>query len=544
MPENLVSDRPMMTHDTGNAIRPPHASMVRISMPVLAIVSWAIFYIPRIFQFGFYYDDWIDLVHWSQLPPGEVLNNWWSLNATRPLAALLSAILCKVLPVDPRAWQTVNAALMLGTSLVLYSIFRALAGAKSYCAAADIAAASWLLMPWMVGGSAWGVTVNGLACVFLFALSLRCMVSVKPATILAGALISLASFLFYEPFIFQFVFAFFLFRFSLQSLGRSEPKLTTLILYGVAQTIAVAVNRVLAGMVASSAKPLNPNWLPYWIDSFKAVPRLLINSYPKYALWVAFIALLVVAVLGELERHGIDRRRFARTLLPVPVIVAAILTGTLVYSVAGYGIAGTGYGSRTSIGISFWLAWGVFYATTSANGWSGKQQFLDLTGLRYRSGYLLGAVFLGLLAVGLADQQSVWVRASREMKAVIDKAPIERLTKIPGNAIIVYVGPSDYRGLQFLGDIELTSALFREYPILRKPYDGLPGHAVSYIGPALGQTIQHYAVKGSGLRFRWTGRELIEESPGFWIQNFPAPEAWLWDFNHDVIRPALPGETF
>lgn len=100
-------------------------------LPVLVVASWAVFYIPRIFQFGFYYDDWIFLVHWARLPFDEVLHNWWSLNAARPLAVLFSAILCKALPTDPHAWQAVNAALMLGTSLVLYSIFRVMAGTKT-----------------------------------------------------------------------------------------------------------------------------------------------------------------------------------------------------------------------------------------------------------------------------------------------------------------------------------------------------------------------------------------------------------------------------
>ena len=129
------------------------------------------------------------------------------------------------------------------------------------------------------------------------------------------------------------------------------------------------------------------------------------------------------------------------------------------------------------------------------------------------------------------------------MKSVIGKVPSERLAEIPSDAIIIYVGPSSYRGLQFLGDVEMTAALFREYPNLRKPFDASPGQPRSYIGPALGQTIQHYAVKGDGLRFRWTGHELVEESPGNWTEKFPAPEAWLWDFEHDVIRPISPGET-
>jgi hypothetical protein len=534
-----------MTSCNENANTPSSTSSVMlISMPVLVIASWALFYIPRIFQFGFYYDDWVDVVHWSLLPFGDVLNNWWSLNASRPLAVFASAILCKVIPADPHVWQAINAGLMLGTSLVLYSIFRRLAGAKSYCATADIAAASWLLMPWMLGGSAWAVTFNGLACALLFALSLRCMMSSKLPAILAGALLCLASFLFYEPFVFQFVFAFFLFRFSLVRLGQHGPKVTSLLLYGLAQVIGIAMNRILAAMVSSSAKPLNPKWPIYWVDSLIAIPRLLANSYPKYALIAAFLALLIAAVLGEIERAGVDYRRLARAFFPTPLILGAMLTGTLVYSVAAYGITGTGYGSRTSIGISFWLAWGVFYAVTSANIWSGPRRLWNSSGLRHRYGYALSVPFLGLLAVGLADQHSIWAGASREMKVVIGEAPTERLAKIPADAIIIYVGPSFYRGLQFLGDVEMTAALFREYPNLRKPLDGSPAQHQAYIVPALGQTIQHYAVKGASLRFRWTGQELVEESPGYWTANFPAPQAWLWDFDHDVVRPVSAGETF
>ncbi|HET7885974.1 MAG TPA: hypothetical protein VFL62_07095 [Bradyrhizobium sp.] len=513
-------------------------------LPVLVVASWAVFYIPRIFQFGFYYDDWIFLVHWARLPFDEVLHNWWSLNAARPLAVLFSAILCKALPTDPHAWQAVNAALMLGTSLVLYSIFRVMAGTKNYCAAADIAAASWLLMPWMVGGSGWGVTFNGLVSVLLFALSLRCMMSAKLGVILAGALLNLASFLFYEPFVFGFVFAFLLLRFSLPPVGQAGPRLMSLILYGLGQVIGLALNRVLAATVATSAKPLNPQWLPYWIDSLRAIPRLLASSYPKNAILAALIVLLIVAVLGEFERSGSDRRRLALAFFPTPLILAAMLTGTLLYSLAGYGIIGTGYMSRTSIGISFWLAWGVFYAVTSANAWSGWLVLRNFAALRHRWGYVFGLPFLGLLAVSLADQHSIWAGASSAMKAVIDKAPTERLAGIPGDAIIIYVGPSSYRGLQFLGDVEMTSALFRQYPGLRKPLENAPAQPAPYLVPSLGQTIQHFAVQGVGLRFRWTGHELVEESPGFWSEKYPASQAWLWDFDHDVVRPVLPGETF
>src|SRR5262245_7562359 len=95
---------------------------VTICIPLVTPLVWVAFYLPRIWAFGFYEDDWFQLVYQGHMGLLDQLSVWWQLTSIRPVTVVLTPLLSYVLGPRPMLWQGVLAAVALASALLLYGI--------------------------------------------------------------------------------------------------------------------------------------------------------------------------------------------------------------------------------------------------------------------------------------------------------------------------------------------------------------------------------------------------------------------------------------
>lgn len=170
----------------------------------LVVVVWACFYLPRIFTLGFDADEWVYFIHWYNLSVTERLQYLGNIMPARPGAVLLLAVLPAVISQSAHIAQALSAVACLGIALLVFNITRKLSSTGP--APAALAAVSWLLIPWSLGYSAWGLMIVGLVAAILFLASLAVALAKHQTTrtYLLAAALQFLSYITYETFVLQF----------------------------------------------------------------------------------------------------------------------------------------------------------------------------------------------------------------------------------------------------------------------------------------------------------------------------------------------------
>jgi hypothetical protein len=515
-------------------------------LPVLFPLVWLIFYLPRVWRFGVYYGDWSDLM---VLNPFESI---WSLFNSRPVALLVSYVLPRLIGDHVAIWQVLLCASMLCAALLFYKILVRTASLLerpdeapigSYRVSADVVVACWLLFPWTLGWTAWPTLLMGQLALVPFLLSMLLLLNAKTRGQVAAAALAYAVCNFaYEPFYLGFL-PFLLILFI--SHERRHLWLMTVLLFAI-QVASIGYNRLMAHIMLNggAAKSVKLSAFFDWPGSVWHLFGQLVSTVPpmpRRMVWIASFA--AVLTLGLILK---GRSKVARQYAPVLIAcVAAISLSVLQYGLAGYGVSGNGEGGRTTLAVSVWLALLVLIFVRAC--WTSS-----LPMVRGVSIAVMAALMIGYGA-GLYHQNELWAFAWREQLRTVASAPVGEIAKLPADATIVYVGPSDIEAVNYINRLQMWIALPTYHPETALPPEEGTLPSTNELKPVVVRltrspekpvAIRPVVMKGASHTLSWDGHELVLTLPGYWIEKFRTSLVYEWDAYRGTFRRMEPNTPF
>jgi len=501
--------------------------------PVLLLASWALLYLPRPFQLGFYADDWWYLIepqHGTAPFSLDRLHYFATSYGPRPLQGLMAFSVMSIAGASPVAGQFISTLLVLAAALSLRSwlnrimrifpTYRNLAG--------DCAVVFWLAMPWMLGETAWPTQIHNFGAQILFTELARLLLARERLTTGVAALVTagiVGSSLFYEAFYFAILPVAVCYWMAGRGPAKSRRDLTLLIgICCLAQATAIAFNRYCAYMGFGPTKNFNHNWLRWTVGNLLAYPKALLNSFVEYRWLGLFLVILVVVCALWLWNTGnhLESGRLFRTYLIglIAVSVAIMLISDALYSAASYGVASVGFGTRTFYVASFAFSIAFFSLICT----------VFLPGARAAKLSLISAAAALILVLALAQQYRLaeWARAWREELRILQSAPVDEIKSLPTDAAIFYAGPSEYHGVGIFGvEWDMTAAVASRSPLdkNRRPYQGL--HSIY---PATNR-----------FEWSWDGKTLSKMRSGKLVRTFPVRQLYLWRDGTAHLQPVANG---
>jgi len=495
---------------------------------LLILGAWLAAYAARPALLGFYYDDWVTIV----APARETAPFGWErftyhlrLYADRPGTGLLTFLLSSACADSPQRWHLAAALLALLVGGALRSMLRSLLGLLGHQRLwpADVAVASWMVFPWMLGMTAWPTTVPCLAAVAFFALSARALfngwVRRRPCWLPAGGWL-LLSLLTYEAFYGQFLLLMLLGWLALDSGGRRHI-LPPLAACTGAQLIALGWNRLIALLdVSAHAKQWSPLWWGAFSRSLAGLRYVVGESAAEFSPALEFA--LLAGVLGwlvlPLTARG-PRDQLSRTSPVLACAGVGTVLALLLYSLAGYWLSGVGHGSRTTLTPSFWLA---VVLTVILGSLPARPSPVPRIAGVYAS--LLTTIFAVAINLRLLE----WSRAWELERRILAAAPHAALRHAQPGAVVLFEGPYKYKGIRlFDGPGKLDLAMAWAHPEL----------------PRL-----HFCELRADRVTTWDGRRFEQRTrPGFppptrrpvWNQ-YETSEVWLWNSEKNQLRSLSP----
>jgi len=526
---------------------------VTTDLPIVTILVWAVFYLPRVWLFGFYEDDWDQLVYQGHMGLLDQLNTWWQLASIRPIAVVLTPILSHVLGPRPMLWQGALAGVALASALLFYRVLHGIGSRSSRTkdVVADLVVAGWLMMPWSVASSGWPALLSQAVVgqlLFFGSFYLATRPRIGPRAALASSGLYLGSLLAYESFYGGFVLIVY-FCLVRPWLSRQAPlprRDTALWLVSglvAAQLVAILYNRVLATLNFAGSKPWNPGWRDLSFMVTTTFPDRLclggeacqfspgsVGIAGQVVIWLALtLSLVLVVVPGT-------RRRALAWGLAVCIIIPLAIGTIAMYATAGYGVAGAGYTARTTLSLSVWMVLAAFAVLE-----------LIRTALPFRSaGTLVGCLLLApvliYLGINFFLEEVEWHRAEELLTTVLDSAPTEQIASLPPAAPLIYVGPTKVKYLEMVGRWTLTDGLYERWPQLRVDVHS-PGAQDLARLPSVPTLARRVFSTGGGVQFSWDGTTMKYGIPQYWSETMPAPAVYVWYYDTGTVVPLGPGVT-
>jgi hypothetical protein len=186
---------------------------------------------------------------------------------------------------------------------------------------------------------------------------------------------------------------------------------------------------------------------------------------------------------------------------------------------AGYLIGGRGIASRTTLGVSFWLAVALALLLVAARG-HGAAKVLSRACL---------AMMAICLACASARQSLAWSRSWDREKTVVAALPAETLAGLNSGGFLLL-------DLAKGGDMEPFGAYWDLSGAIRVL---VPGTASRPRGEAVASVLNP-----SGWRTTWDGQRVVQAlcGDGRTLWSFPARKVMLWDEGTGKGRMLAPGE--
>jgi hypothetical protein len=517
---------------------------------VLFPIVWLVFYLPRIWRFGFYDGDWVDLLSLNSF------DSVWHVFNSRPVSIVIFYVLPRLIGDHAAVWQALLCGLMLFSSGLLYKILVRVGlllerpeamPIGSYRLSADVVVACWLLFPWTLGWTAWPTLMMGQLALLFFLLSMHLLLNAETKwQVVAAAIVYALCDLTYEPFYLAFVpFLVILFI----SNERRHFPLMAISLFLV-QFVAVAYNRLMAHIIADggAAKIVDFSSVFGTLGRVRGLLKALCYAAPETPKLISNSILLMIVVTGVLlvllARSGQKRTawRYSAVLLFGFLMISESVAQ---YGLATYGISGIGIASRTTIAISIWIAVFIFVFLRTGH-------FLTMPLLRPASALLVALMMTGC-AIAIYHQNELWAVAWRESVRTVEAAPAAEMAKLPADATIVYVGPSEAETMNYISRWTIWMGLPAYHPELRlSPAEGntaaagdLKPRVVRLTrSPETPVTIRPALAKSSYHTLSWDGQELVLASPGFWTEKFRASLVYEWDAYRGTLRRMEPNTPF
>jgi hypothetical protein len=519
--------------------------------PVLFPVVWLIFYVPRIWRFGFYYGDWSDLL---VLNPFNSV--WWIFNS-RPVSIVIFYVLPRLIGDHPAIWQALLCASMLLASWLFYRILirvgvllerPAAMPIGSYRFSADVVVACWLLFPWTLGWTAWPTLLMGQLALLFFLLSMHLLLNAetKGQVVAAAFVYALCNFT-YEPFYLAFL-PFLLILFIGNE--RRHFWLMTASLFTV-QLVAVGYNRLMAHIMVDggAAKAVDLSTVFGSLKRVAGLLKALCYSAPQTAKLIS-TSIIVIAAVTVVSLFLLARSAQKKTALRYSSVLIfsflMIVVAVVQFGLAAYGLSGIGEASRTTIAVCIWIAVFIFVFLRAAR---------LLTGSLIRPvAIILIVLLMAGCGVALNHQNGLWAYAWRESIRTVKAAPAAEIAKLPPEATVVYVGPSDIETINYISRLPILVALPTYHPqTTLPPEDGVDRNAAGELKPLTIRlthaperpvAIRPAIVKTSYQTLSWDGRELVLTLPGYWTEKYRTSLVYEWDAYRDTFRRMEPNAAF
>lgn len=439
-------------------------------------------------------------------------------------------------------WHLLLSSLYLLSAVLLFRIFELISTffslkpfKVSQVLINDCLVAIWLSFPWALGWSAWPTLLMGMiALVFILFFTLQFCIFVSSGKNISLVLIYYGISIFsYETFYFYYLFvAGFLFLFL--QFKKLNKNFFWKAFFGLSilQIGAVMYNRVNSLVLIGSSKPGNALAASEWFANIKILPTHLTMAFPGTAdlfIRIAVVLFIAYGVLSIFLYFSPSKKEKCLFFLLVSIGgFVGIGLSVFLYSLAYYGIIGIGTMSRTSLGVSLYMAFIIF----------AMLQVFSMTKYSLVKAIVFGlgvAEFL-LLTQALIYQNNIWVEINRRMEAVLSIAPVHQIKNTPSDALIVYVGPTDFESLTFALKLPLTGALWKKYPEIRLQ-DGQE-HFPKFAGARL------VLAKSDKHVLHWDGKEMQLSLPGHWTEREEVEKIYEWDAYRNTYRKMHPGESF
>jgi hypothetical protein len=529
--------------------RIPHA-------PFASLAVWLYFYLPRAWSFGFYNGDWWDLL---------VPRTWDYIGITfwyRPISIPFVYWLPSLVGYRPWVWQSMLAICMLISAYLIYRAFARLRAlvlgvgeGRSYLLAPDLSAAAFLLFPWTFGWSAWP-TILGMGTIGLifFLASLFWLFAPHPTrhamwfSVLFYTLATLS----YEAFYFAFV-PLTLIMAGVCFARRSIPAPYWIPFLGfpTVQLLAIAYGRLfpllVPGIDLRQLKPINWQLIDELRHHMVMLPGNLLHSAPNAVellqISQAMALALVAAVMLPLLRSRV--RRLGLVMLAVIVAcLGAVVIAVFVYNIAAYGLIGTGTMSRTTLSVSFWICMLIyvflFCAEVSRPHW-----------LLQPAAVAAVVVLVVGFVPGFNKQHREWQESWENSVRILSRMPVDRIAKLPPEAVVVYVGPTDIGSLQSVETLSLMGWSLYFHPETAIPNKvikarNLDTRYYSFLTYRHGELLhgRTFVSKSDYHKLDWDGKELHFSLPGHWKTEIPARRVYEWDQYRSTFREMAPFQPF
>lgn len=468
--------------------------------PMLVILAvWALVAAWHPYSLGFYSDDWALFIprvnqqlinelalQYPNYPYSLLEAGIHPVVATpRPGYAFVLFILKSISADSPFLWQITSSLLLLASAYAVYLLVVTLLSQLQFREnerqlGAMIAAAVYLLGPWSTVMGAWSTVAITLVSQISVMLGLAWIVSRHKKRNLGSttgaAILLLIGFLIYEAYWLLFAPLLVILLSTDTWTFRDCLKFFGLVI-GLL-LVAVLIKSGLSKSWGILGKSISPEMFRIFLQNIQSYPRVLGDALQP----VPFKSLCIVIFAIVVSSLALDRLNFRRLGTLLVSLLVGLTSSALLYSIVGYGLAGTGVMSRTlaAQNVCFSIFVGILMMP-------GVEKVLALNGVGSRGVAgeplnrkialsLLGSAFLILVFMlgGATTQRSnEWSALWRSEVSALKQFPYQKLLndlrrfEDSKKITVVVQIDEDTRGEIFGAPWEIEQALIWMYPDLR-----------------------------------------------------------------------------
>lgn len=490
--------------------------------PILVLFAVSTTLIYKTLFLGFYHDDWATIVgatlHGNSFS-SERFQWLFSLFLSRPIGGIITFLGSSLNSKSPLLWQTTIAFFSFWVIAFQYIFLKRLAAYLNFPAEKPrllLFSGLLFIVPWTIGGFNFVTAGIVILPAMLFFLVSGCLILKSPEKIgiyeiIWSSVFYILSCLTYEIFYFQFLV--FILILLIKSVRRIHQKLFLLagsLLF--AQMLAITWNRYLTPLWGTDPrKNFHESWLTLFANSFFNLPINLLSALELNSLTTCLL-LLVILFMAFIALRTLSRKYTKFLLIPLFGLIISLL----LYSFVGYEISSTGIFSRTTVTPVFYLILAFWIIDNMIIARLKRSKII----------YNLGVTFLVIiLLLATWRQIFVWQVSWDIQKKVLNTFPYEKLPQTDDQALILYYGPFEIRGV----------IVFSAWWDIQGAVNSRVNHTNLH---------RRYSVARPEWTTSWKP-EIVKQSwkqSAIAIWEIPASEIWLWNYyDKTFIRLAAEG---
>ncbi|MCT0206233.1 hypothetical protein [Synechococcus sp. CS-1332] len=489
----------------------------------VVFAAWLAFYGFRPFSLGLYHDDWA--IFLDSPSTGSTLS-LIQVFGNRPVLGLYHIATTWLSGGNLAVLHFYASLVVLGTALILRSFIRQLLHfvleSNGYVSSV-IGACIWLVMPWTLGTSAWLTTNPTLFCVMGFALAGTSLIRFwrgKAGLLPWFPLSILLSCLAYEFFIPQFIILVcFFYAQSSRCIQKipAQPVLRPLGWLLATYGVVYLIRKFGESFGKSAVKAYYADWLTTFFVNLKS--DFIRQSLPSnnwllllgLAISIGLIGLTLISLFTEQALRGV-RRSF---LVAILLCCLGYAASCLVPSFIGFRLTGTGVDSRSTIGVSLWIA--LFISLIFGIVSKSRMKPLKITGVTAFTFYSI------VLSASMATQLSLWHDVWESESSLLRDIKQTSIEDVKRNSIIVLDGPISHKGIYgFASYWDFQAALHWTFPN-RRDLKAL--------------------VATDWWRVRRKGLHTVQSNAETVLADYNSEESWVINSKSGELRQLLDGQS-